>query len=55
VQDQDSLKNRGNVQFVTLNNRNVLPRSAKTQFNLTASSTIAAVSQPVTVTATVSR
>jgi hypothetical protein len=51
----DDLKGRGDVQFTTLDNQNVLPRSAKTQLNLTASSTVSAVNQPATFTATLSR
>jgi len=51
----DHLKNRGDVQFTTLDNQNILPLSAKTQLNLTASSNIVAINQSVTLTATLTR
>ena len=48
----EHLKSRGDVLFTTLDNQNALPLSAKTQLNLTASSTIATTNQPVLLTAT---
>jgi len=48
----EHLKSRGDVLFTTLGNQNALPLSAKTQLNLTASSTIATTNQPVLLTAT---
>jgi peptidoglycan/xylan/chitin deacetylase (PgdA/CDA1 family) len=51
----DHLKSRGDVQFTTLDNQNVLPLSAKTELNLTASRHIVDVNQPVTLTATLTR
>ncbi|MGZ7179219.1 MAG: DUF2334 domain-containing protein [Halobacteriota archaeon] len=48
----DHLKSRGDVQFTTLNNQNVLPLSAKTELNLTASRHIVDANQSVTLTAT---
>jgi peptidoglycan/xylan/chitin deacetylase (PgdA/CDA1 family) len=51
----DHLKSRGDVQFTTLDNQNVLPLSAKTQLNLTASGHIVAGNQSVTLTATLNR
>ena len=51
----EHLKSRGDVLFTTLDNQNALPPSAKTQLNLTASSTIATTNQPVLLTATLTR
>jgi peptidoglycan/xylan/chitin deacetylase (PgdA/CDA1 family) len=51
----EHLKSRGDVLFTTLDNQNALPHSAKTQLNLTASSAIVAVNQPVFLTATLTR